>query len=82
MGSGKAQDLVMTDQAPAQAKLSSCDVGPFRLPGVSIDTMQFTEEEVDLMLAWAKENHAYVTGRDLISWRSIKHRDWFILKWT
>lgn len=63
-------------------KIETCEVGMFRLPGVKVDFNQYTEEQVKEMLAWAKENSAYVVEeRGLFSWRKEAKRDWFILRW-
>lgn len=70
----------MTDAENKKPKFHSCEIGPFRLPGITIDPEQVTEDELKDMQAWAGQNHAFVSGT-LLSWRSAKHRDWFILKW-
>ena len=64
-------------------KLTTVEVGPFRLPGVQVDFNQFTPEQVQEMLEWARENGAYVAeDRGMFSWKKAKLRDWFILRWT
>ena len=65
------------------AKLSACEVGPFRLPGVRIDLNQFTTEQVADMRVWAEENGAYGDAdTGIFSWRDKGKRDWFILRWS
>lgn len=64
-------------------KIETCEVGMFRLPGVKVDFNQYTEEQVKEMLAWARENSAYVVEeRGLFSWRKEAKRDWFVLRWS
>jgi hypothetical protein len=64
-------------------KLETCDVGPFNLKGVKVDLNQYSEEQVREMIAWARENDAYVVeDKGLFSWRKEAKRDWFILRWT
>ncbi len=41
-------------------KIETCDVGPFRLKGVKVDFNQYTEDQIKEMVAWARENDAYV----------------------
>lgn len=63
-------------------KIETCEVGLFRLPGVKVDLNQYHEDEVKEMLAWAKDNDAYVVeDKGLFSWRKEAKRDWFILRW-
>jgi len=64
-------------------KLETVEVGPFRLKGVKIDVNQFTNEQYQEMIAWAKENNAYIVeDKGLFSWKSEAKRDWFILRWS
>lgn len=41
-------------------KLETCEVGPFRLKGVKVDVNQYTVEQVTEMIAWARDNGAYI----------------------
>jgi hypothetical protein len=64
-------------------KLETCEVGPFRLKGVKVDVNQYTAEQVTEMIAWARDNDAYVVeDKGLFSWKSEAKRDWFILRWS
>jgi hypothetical protein len=64
-------------------KITSVEVGPFRLKGVKIDTSQYTGEQFAEMISWAKENKAYVNEESgLFSWKDEAKRDWFILRWS
>lgn len=66
-----------------EPKLQTCEVGPFRLKGVKVDLNQFTEDQIKEMIAWARENDAYVAeDKGLFSWKSEAKRDWFILRWS
>jgi hypothetical protein len=64
-------------------KIETCEVGMFRLPGVKLDLEQFTEDQINEMRSWAKDNGAYTDpGNGLFSWKDPAKRDWFILKWS
>lgn len=64
-------------------KLETCEVGPFRLKGVKVDTNQYTVEQVAEMISWARDNGAYIVeDKGLFSWKSEAKRDWFILRWS
>lgn len=64
-------------------KLETCEVGPFRLKGVKVDINQYTVEQVTEMIAWARDNGAYIVeDKGLFSWKSEAKRDWFILRWS
>lgn len=64
-------------------KLEAVEVGPFRLKGVKVDLAQYTSEQVEEMMVWAKENDAYIVeDKGLFSWKSEAKRDWFILRWS
>lgn len=62
-------------------KIEICEVGPFRLPGVKVDTGQFSEEDFKEMSAWAQEQGGYISESGLFSWKKAKFRDWFLLRW-
>lgn len=71
----------MTAEEPGP-KIETCEVGPFRLKGVRVDINQYTPEQVTEMIAWARENDAYVVeDKGLFSWKKEAKRDWFILRW-
>lgn len=73
----------MSNYESQQPKFETCEVGPFRLPGIVIDTERITAEELKEMQDWARENHAFV-NEGVISWRrrDLAKRDWFILRWS
>ena len=62
-------------------KLESCEIGMFRLPGVRIDSEQFTEDQMKEMEDFARESGAFV-GNGHFSWKNAGKRDWFILKYS
>jgi hypothetical protein len=66
----------------ADGRIKNCEVGMFRLPGVELDRSQFTEEELEAIEAWAKENGGTQMREDLWSFRKESKRDWFTLKWS
>jgi hypothetical protein len=74
----------MTPGDPSKVpKLETVAVGMFRLPGVKVDLNQYNPEEVEEMMVWARENHAYIVEeKGLFSWKKESLRDWFILRWT
>jgi len=77
---------IMTPMIPGDPsktpKLETVTVGPFNLPGIKVDLNQYTPKQVEEMIAWARENRAYIVEEQgLFSWRTAKLRDWFILKW-
>lgn len=72
----------MTAEEKKGPKIETCEVGPFRLKGVKVDFAQYTEDQIQEMIAWARENSAYVVeDKGLFSWRRESLRDWFVLRW-
>jgi len=65
----------------ADGRVTNCEVGMFRLPGVELDLPKFTDEELVEMEAWGKENGGTLMREDLWSFRKESKRDWFVLKW-
>lgn len=63
-------------------RFENCEVGPFRLPGVVVNTEVVTPEELAEMRAWAEANGAYVNTDCLFSWKKEQKRDWFSLRWS
>jgi hypothetical protein len=71
-------------------KMKTCEVGMFRLPGVTIedddgeDTTPVSEEQLKEMEDWC--NGEFGTGMRmtdrLFSFRKESQRDWFILRWS
>lgn len=70
------------NQGLTEPKLTTVDVGPFRLPGVTVNRSLVADTEFEEMINWARENGAYVTDSGLLSWRDPAKRDWFILRWS
>jgi hypothetical protein len=63
--------------------MKNCSVGMFKLPGISFDKNQITEELANEMEEWCKENKCGTRMTDrLWSFKSEKKRDWFILRWS
>lgn len=65
-----------------EPKLKTVEVGPFRLPGVKVDLNQFSKEQADKLVEFARETGAYIRDDGLLSWKSASKRDWFILRWS
>lgn len=64
-------------------KIETCEVGPFRLKGIKVDTSQYTDAQYKEMTAWVRENNGYVVeDKGIFSWKSEAKRDWFILRWS
>jgi hypothetical protein len=68
-------------QKQTAPKIETCQVGPFRLPGVRVDVEQYTEQQLTEMTQWVRENGGYGDS-GLYSWRDAAKRDWFILRWS
>jgi len=68
-------------------KLQTCEVGPFRLPGISIvpdPDETITEAQLNEMAEWCLSEFGTgirMTDR-LWSFRKESQRDWFILRWS
>lgn len=64
-------------------EFKKCEVGLFRLPGISIDAETTTDEHLDEIAAWSESTHG--VGKrmtpTLWSFKSENQRDWFIIKW-
>ena len=67
--------------------LKTCEVGMFRLPGITIEAEEeetITEEQLKEMEDWC--NSEFGTGmrmtERLFSFRKESQRDWFILRWS
>jgi hypothetical protein len=68
-------------QLQQEPRWQSVSVGPFNLPGIKINPDLWLREDLDNMLAWSREQGALIND-DLIAWKKVKHRDWWILKWS
>ena len=69
-------------QEVKKPKITTVEVGPFRLPGLSIDIEQYTPEQLEEIRAWGLENGGKPMTETLWSFRDPGKRDWFILRWT
>jgi hypothetical protein len=59
------------------------EVGMFRLPGISFEKGQITEELNNEMIAWANaEGVGMSMTENLWSFRKASHREWFVLRWS
>ena len=67
--------------------LKTCEVGMFRLPGITIEADEeetITEEQLKEMEDWCNSEFGKgmrMTDR-LFSFRKESQRDWFILRWS
>ena len=67
--------------------LKTCEVGMFRLPGITIEAEEeeaITEEQLKEMEDWCNSEFGKgmrMTER-LFSFRKESQRDWFILRWS
>jgi len=67
--------------------LKTCEVGMFRLPGITIEAEKeetITEEQLKEMEDWCNSEFGKgmrMTER-LFSFRKESQRDWFILRWS
>ena len=67
--------------------LKTCEVGMFRLPGITIEAEEeetISEEQLKEMEDWC--NSEFGTGMrmtdKLFSFRKESQRDWFVLRWS
>lgn len=81
--------MLEQDQEHDQMKITSVEVGMFKLPGVVIErpkdwSDEFWREKQAEMDAWSLSDQG--TGKrmteTLWSFKKESQRDWFILKWT
>lgn len=63
--------------------MKSCEVGPFRLPGIVFDPDQIDEELLAEMKSWAEAEGVGMSMTDILwSFKKEAHREWFILRWS
>ena len=62
--------------------MQTCEVGLFRLPGLTFD-IPLEQELIDQMRDWSEKNKCgtYMTNR-LWSFRNERQREWFIIRWA
>lgn len=62
--------------------MKQVEVGMFRLPGLSFEKGQISEELNKEMIAWANaEGVGMSMTENLWSFRKASHREWFIMRW-
>jgi len=63
-------------------KFERCEVGMFRLPGLTINREGYDPELHKQQVEWARENNCGMPMTEYLwSFRNEKQRDWFILRW-
>jgi hypothetical protein len=63
-------------------KFERCEVGMFKMPGLTIDKETFDAELHQQQVVWAEENNCGKALTEYLwSFRNEKQRDWFILRW-
>ena len=63
--------------------MKQVQVGLFKLPGLSFEEGQITEDLQNEMIAWTKENHCGTSMTETLwSFKNEAHREWFILRWN
>ena len=63
--------------------MENCEVGPFRLPGLSFERGELPDELLLEMQAWAEAEGVGMSMTDrLWSFKKEAHREWFILRWA
>ncbi len=63
--------------------MTNCEVGPFRLPGLTFEKGQLGEELLTEMRAWAQAEGVGMSTTDTLwSFKKEAHREWFILRWS
>ena len=64
-------------------KMSSVEVGLFRLPGVVFERDSLTKDKVEEINAWCAENNCGRQMTDVLwSFKKPTQRDLFILRWS
>jgi hypothetical protein len=62
--------------------MKQVEVGPFKLPGLSFNKGQLSEELNNQMIAWANADGVGMSMTEsLWSFKKEAHREWFILRW-
>jgi hypothetical protein len=62
--------------------MKQVEVGPFKLPGLSFNKGQLSEELNNQMIEWANaEGVGMSMTESLWSFKKEAHREWFILRW-
>ena len=63
--------------------MEPCEVGLFRLPGLSLKKTTIPNELQEQMQLWADENKCGTCLTEYLwSFRNEHQRDWFILRWS
>ena len=63
--------------------MENCEVGPFRLPGLSFERGELPDELILEMQEWAAAEGVGVSMTErLWSFKKEAHREWFILRWA
>lgn len=63
--------------------MENCEVGPFRLPGISFEKGELPSELNEEMIKWAQAEGVGMSMTErLWSFKKEAHRDWFILRWS
>lgn len=65
-------------------KIKTCEVGLFKLPGVSLDKEEVTPEVIAEMDEWLKSDQGFGMKMTdyLWSFKTEAQREWFILRWA
>ena len=65
-------------------KIKTCQVGLFKLPGVTLDKEELTPELLDEMELWlhSEQGVGMKMTDTLWSFKTEAQRDWFILRWA
>lgn len=63
-------------------KFEQCEVGMFRLPGLTIEKDTFDSELHLQQIEWATVNNCGMAMTETLwSFKTEAQRDWFILRW-
>ena len=73
----------MTSSELITLSMEPCEVGLFRLPGLSFKKIKVPDELQEQMQSWALENNCGTCLTEYLwSFRNEHQRDWFILRWS
>lgn len=64
--------------------MEHCEVGMFRLPGLSFEKGRIPPELAQEINAWCRENNCGYCDDNGVLWafKTVALRDWFILRWS
>ncbi len=63
--------------------MTPCEVGLFRMPGISFKNKNISTDLQDKIEDWTKHNNCGIKLTEYLwSFKTDKQREWFILRWS